>query len=124
MATPEVKVPGPDHPITIDPAVGRVVARVGDEVVAETDRALSLREGGYPEVLYVPLGDVRPEVLRPSATTTYCPYKGHASYYSLVAGGQELADAVWTYREPYEAVAGIAGHVAFYPDGVEVLAEG
>jgi uncharacterized protein (DUF427 family) len=123
MSTREVKIPGPDHPITIRPAGTRVVARVGDEVIAETDAALALQEASYPEVLYVPLADVRPEVLRPSGTSTHCPYKGDASYYDLLAGGRELNDAVWFYREPYDAVAALAGHVAFYPDRVDVAAE-
>ena len=123
MSTREVKIPGPDHPITVRPADGRVVARSGDEVVAETDAALALQEASYPEVLYVPLADVRPEVLRPSDTSTHCPYKGDASYYHLLVGGRQLSDAVWTYRQPHEAVAAIAGHVAFYPDRVDVAVQ-
>jgi len=71
----------------------------------------------------VPLADVRPEVLRPSDTSTHCPYKGDASYYHLLVGGRQLSDAVWTYRQPHEAVAAIAGHVAFYPDRVDVAVQ-
>ena len=124
MSTPEVKLPGPDHPITIHPAGERVLARVGDELIADTRDALSLREASYPEVLYIPFDDVRPEVLRPSDTKTHCPYKGDASYYDLLVGGKEMPDAVWSYRQPHDAVAEIAGHVAFYPDRVQVSAEG
>ena len=122
MTTPH-KLPGPDHPITVAPEPARVVARVGDRVVADTTAALALREADYPVVHYIPLADVDPSMLRASDTTTHCPYKGEASYYSLDVDGIDLTDAVWTYRTPYPAVAEIAGHVAFYPDKVQVRAE-
>ena len=118
--TREPKIPGPDHPITVEPTGTRVVARIGEQVVADTTRALTLREANYPPVQYIPLEDVDPALLTDSATQTYCPYKGDASYYSLNGSGGELTDAVWTYREPYASVADIAGHVAFYTDRVDV----
>jgi uncharacterized protein (DUF427 family) len=122
--TKEIKVPDANHPISIDSGTARVVARVGDTVVADTSAALTLREAGYPPVHYVPLDDVVPGTLRPSTSETYCPYKGDASYYDIVLpGGKELADAVWTYRAPYPAVGAIAGYVAFYADRVEVHEE-
>jgi uncharacterized protein (DUF427 family) len=121
--TREPKIPGPDHPITVEPTGTRVVARVGEQIVADTTRALTLREANYPPVQYIPLEDVDPALLTDSATLTYCPYKGDASYYSLNGSGGELTDAVWTYREPYASVADIAGHVAFYPDKVNVVVE-
>ena len=122
MANREQKIPGPDHPITIENTGQQVVARVGTQVVADTARALTLREAGYPPVYYIPLEDVHQTLLTPTDTQTYCPYKGDASYYTidLDGGGSSLTDAVWTYREPYEAVAPIAGHVAFYTDRVTV----
>jgi uncharacterized protein (DUF427 family) len=119
--TREPKIPGSDHPITIEPADTRVVARVGAQVVADTTRALTLREANYPPVQYIPLEDVDPALLTDSATQTYCPYKGDASYYSITAADGTLTDAVWTYREPYDAVAEIAGHVAFYTDRVDIV---
>jgi uncharacterized protein (DUF427 family) len=119
-----VLTPTDEHPITIAPANGRVVVRVGGTVVASSSQALTLQEAGYPPVQYVPLADVDPSVLRPSETATYCPYKGDASYYSVQpAGGAEVADAIWTYQDPYPAVAPIAGHVAFYADRAEVTVE-
>ena len=125
-ATREPKIPGPDHPITIEATGARVVARVGAHVVADTTRALTLREANYPPVQYIPLDDVDQTLLAASATQTYCPYKGDASYYSVtLPGGQDtedrLTDAVWSYREPYGPVAKIAGHVAFYTDRVQVV---
>jgi uncharacterized protein (DUF427 family) len=122
--TKQVKVPDANHPISIDAGSARVVARVGDTVIADTGAALTLREAGYPPVRYIPLDDVVPGTLRPSTADSYCPYKGDASYYDVVLpGGKELADAVWTYQAPYPAVDAIAGHVAFYTDHVQVLVE-
>ena len=114
--------PGPQHPITVEPAPGRVTVQVAGTPVADTSSALALQEANYPVVYYVPLADVRSEVLKPSDHTTYCPYKGDASYYSLATPNGEVADAVWYYAEPYAAVADIAGHVAFYADKVDITA--
>lgn len=119
MSRPHLE-PGPDHPITVTPNPGRVVVRVGDHVVADSTHALTLQESNYPAVQYVPLPDVNADALQRSETSTYCPYKGDASYYSLRVDGSELTDAVWTYESPYPAVAEIAGHVAFYPDKVQL----
>ncbi|WP_299571703.1 DUF427 domain-containing protein [uncultured Williamsia sp.] len=113
-------VPGPDHPITVEPTDRHVTVRVGDTVIAETDSAVTLREAGYDAVQYVPLDDVDPAVLRTSETTTYCPYKGEASYFDIAVGDDSVTDGVWTYTDPFPAVADIRGHVAFYPDRVTV----
>jgi uncharacterized protein (DUF427 family) len=115
-----VKTPGPDHPITVEPHPSRVVVRAGGRVIAETTRALTLREASYPPVLYIPLPDVEPTALESTDSRTYCPYKGDASYFSLVTADGTVTDAVWTYDKPYDAVGEIAGHVAFYPQHVEL----
>jgi uncharacterized protein (DUF427 family) len=115
-----VKTPGPDHPIAVEPNPSHVVVRAGGRVVADTARALTLREASYPPVQYIPLADVEPTALEATDSRTYCPYKGDASYYSLVTADGTVADAVWTYDTPYDAVAPIAGHVAFYPQHVEL----
>jgi uncharacterized protein (DUF427 family) len=116
-----VLTPTDKHPITIAPTDGRVTVRIGGTVVADSGHALTLREASYPAVQYIPLADVDPAVLRPSETSTYCPYKGDASYYSVQAGGgAEVSDAIWFYPDPYPAVAQIAGHAAFYADRAEV----
>ncbi|MGV9713101.1 DUF427 domain-containing protein [Gordonia sp. NPDC003424] len=112
--------PTAEHPITVTAAGGRVTVRAGNVVIADSTRALALDEASYPRVHYIPLSDVDPGALRESATTTYCPFKGDCSYYDVVVDGHEIADAVWTYRDPYPAVGEIAGHVAFYPDRVDV----
>ena len=119
--TNQIKVPGPDHPITIDADEAHAVARVGGTVIADTRAALTLRESGYPPVQYIPLEDVVTGRLRPSTSQSYCPYKGDASYYDVVLpDGNELVDAAWTYESPYPAVGAIAGRVAFYTDRVQI----
>ncbi len=115
--------PGPhalsEHPITIEPNPARVLVRAGGQVVADTRRALVLREASYPAVQYVPLQDVDSSLLTPTDHASHCPYKGDASYYTI-AGAENGENAVWEYREPYDAVAEIRGHVAFYADRVEI----
>jgi uncharacterized protein (DUF427 family) len=118
--TRTVKIPDATHPITIEATAGRVVVRVGDTLVADSTRALSLRESTYPTAYYVPVADVDPTLLRPSSNETYCPFKGDASYYSIVTADAEVIDAVWTYEQPYDAVSPIAGHLAFYADRVDI----
>jgi uncharacterized protein (DUF427 family) len=113
-------IPGPNHPITVEENPAHVTVTLGGRVIAETDRALELREASYPAVQYIPLSDVDPAVLADSDHESYCPFKGDASYYSLAVNGHEVENAVWTYRAPYESVASIADHVAFYPDKVEI----
>lgn len=123
MTNREPRIPGPDHPITIEPTDRRVLVRVGTQLLADTTRALTLREAAYPPVLYILLDDVDQALLTPSGTSTYCPFKGDASYYGIALPEGPLTDAVWTYREPYDAVAPIAGHVAFYADRVQIVTE-
>jgi len=121
MADKPVLYPGPDHPITVTPTEGRVVVKVAGTVVADTRAALTLQESTYPAVQYVPLADVDTSLLEPTATQTYCPYKGDASYYSIPAGGDKATDAIWEYKQPREAVAEIKEHIAFYPNRVDSI---
>jgi uncharacterized protein (DUF427 family) len=121
METRTPKIPGRDHPITIEPAGQRIIVRAGDQVVADTTAALTLREAGYRPVHYIPIKDVDQTMLRPSPTSTYCPYKGDASYYSVTGPDGLIQDAIWTYEHPYAAVDAIAGRLAFYADRVEII---
>jgi uncharacterized protein (DUF427 family) len=120
VSTTEPKIPGPDHPITVAASPARVVVSAGDRIIADTTHALEMREASYPAVIYVPLADVDPKVLAESGTTSYCPYKGEAAYYSVTTHDGVIEDALWYYPEPYDAVAEIAGHAAFYPDRVQI----
>jgi uncharacterized protein (DUF427 family) len=115
----EIKLPSPDHQITITPSTDRVLVRSGDTTIADSQSTLVLSETHYSPVRYIPLGDVDQSLLTPSELTTYCPYKGDASYYSIV-GQERGTDAVWFYDQPYAAVAELRDHVAFYPDRVEL----
>jgi uncharacterized protein (DUF427 family) len=124
MSHPEIKEPNAGHPITIEPTKGRVQVRVNGELVADTTSALVLQEATLPAVQYIPLADVVQERLTRTDTSTYCPFKGDASYYSVTAAGDTVDDVIWTYEEPYPAVAAIAGHVAFYPNKAEITVVG
>jgi uncharacterized protein (DUF427 family) len=123
MADKQIKQPGPDHPITIERNPARIVVSVAGGVIADTRHALTLREANYAPVQYIPLGDVDRSLLQATNHTTYCPYKGDCSYYSIPAGGEKSMNAVWTYRAPYAAVADISDHLAFYPDRVDTINE-
>ena len=121
MTSRPVLEPTAEHPITINPTGQHVVIRVHGDVVADTHRALQLQESTYPAVQYIPFDDVVSDVLTRTDTSTYCPFKGEAAYYSVTtAAGDTVDDAIWFYEQPYPAVAAIAGHVAFYPDKAEV----
>ena len=125
FATPErtVKIPGPDHAITIAPNPLRVVVSVGGHVIADSRDALTLRESHFGTVHYLPRKDVRMSLLERTAHATYCPYKGECAYYSIPAGGERSVNAVWTYESPYEPVSQIKDYVAFYPDRVGPIEE-
>jgi uncharacterized protein (DUF427 family) len=116
-----IKIPGPDHPITVTPTVGRVVVTVAGRVIADTQAALTLKEASYPAVQYIPREDVDMPLLVRTDHTTYCPYKGDCSYYSIPAGGERSVNAVWTYEDSYPSVAAIKGHLAFYPERVDSI---
>jgi uncharacterized protein (DUF427 family) len=119
MATKSMRQPGPDHPITVKPAAGRLVVTAGGRPLADTRRALVLQEASYPPVFYVPREDVAMDRLLASERRTYCPYKGDCSYLTITDAGAAGENAVWSYEAPYPAVAAIAGHLAFYPDRVD-----
>ncbi|RVU20299.1 DUF427 domain-containing protein [Methylobacterium oryzihabitans] len=112
-----------DHPITVTPNPHRIRVVLGGVIVAETTRALTLREAGLPPVQYIPREDAEWDLFAPSTRRTRCPHKGEASYYGLTAGGVERADAVWSYEDPLPQVAAIRGHLAFYPNKVDAIEE-
>ena len=123
MPAKPIKVPGPDHPITIERNPARVVVSVAGRVIADTRDALTLREASYPPVQYIPRKDVDMSLLQRTDHGTYCPYKGDCAYYSIPVGAERSVNAVWTYEAPFDAVAQIKDHLAFYPDRVDRMAE-
>jgi uncharacterized protein (DUF427 family) len=123
MTTKTIKIPNAEHPISIEPNRHRVAVTVNGQVIAVTSNALTLREASYPAVLYIPRGDVDMSQLARTDHATYCPYKGDCAYYSIPAGGERATNAVWTYEAPFDAVAAIKDHLAFYPDRVDTIHE-
>jgi uncharacterized protein (DUF427 family) len=121
--TKTIKIPGHDHPITIELNPKRVVVSIGGTILADSRDALILHEAGYPAVQYIPRKDIDMALLERSAHATYCPYKGDCAYFSIPSGGERATNAVWTYEAPYDAVAAIRNHLAFYPDRVDAIEE-
>jgi len=122
-AAKPIKIPGPDHPITIERNSRRIVVSVAGRVVADTREALTLREAAYPAVQYIPRKDVDMAIFDRTDRATYCPYKGDCSYFSIALGGERSVNAVWSYEAPYAAVAPIKDYLAFYPDRVDAIEE-
>ena len=118
-----MKIPSPDHPISVERNARLVVVTVGGRTVADTRKALTLCEASYPPVQYIPREDVDMTLLARTDHATYCPYKGDCSYYSIPLGGVRSTNAVWTYESPYAAVAAIRDYLAFYPDSVDAIEE-
>jgi uncharacterized protein (DUF427 family) len=117
----EIKIPGPDHPITISPVEGKVRVTVAGRMIAETTRTFRLEEKGYSPVYYLPRSDADMSLLVRSTHYTYCPYKGDCTYYSIPVGGSRSENAVWTYEQPHEAVSVIREYLAFYPSRVDAI---
>lgn len=118
-----MKIPGPDHPITVSANPNQVRVTFNGRIIADSRRALTLREAGYPPVIYIPREDAQMDLFERSSHQTHCPYKGDASYFALRVGDKVAKDAVWSYEHPYPAVAEIAGKLAFYPDRVDSITE-
>ena len=121
MAAKVQKIPGPDHPITIEANPAKVVVLLNGKAIAETNQSLTLQEANYPPVTYIPRKDVDMSLLQRSEHESYCPYKGDASYYSIPLGGSRSENAIWTYENPYAAVGEIKDYMAFYPDRVDSI---
>lgn len=115
--------PGPDHPISIEANPNRVRVTLAGHVVADTTRALTLREASLRPVQYIPRADVDMGALERTSHSTYCPYKGHASYFSLRIGARIQPNAVWTYEDPFPVMSDIKGLLAFYPSKVDSIEE-
>jgi uncharacterized protein (DUF427 family) len=117
---PEMKLPGPDHPITVAFNPKRVQVEYNGHVIADTRRALVLQEATFPAVQYVPREDAEMAFMSRTERHTHCPFKGEASYYTLLMDGRFAENAVWSYEAPYPAMAQIKDHLAFYPDKVVI----
>ena len=123
MTAKVMKKPDADHPISIAPSAKRIVVSAGGKVIADSRNALALQEASYPVAYYIPRSDVDMAALSRTDHSTYCPYKGDCSYFSIPAGGERAVNAVWSYEHPYPAVAAIKDHLAFYPNRVDAIEE-
>ncbi len=123
MSASAMKIPGADHPITLQRNPTRVVVSVAGHIIADSRDALTLREATLPAVQYIPRKDVDMAQLERTQHTTHCPYKGECAYYTIPAGGERSVNAVWSYETPYPAVAAIKDHVAFYASRVDSIEE-
>jgi uncharacterized protein (DUF427 family) len=119
MSSKPIRIPGPDHPITITPAREHITVTVAGRRIADTREALILQEAAYPPVRYIPRKDVDMAQLERTSHQTYCPYKGECAYYSIPAGAERSVNAIWTYEAPYDAASEIREYLAFYPDRVD-----
>ncbi len=113
MSDPRMKIPDDDHPIRVRQNPSRVVVRAGGRIIADSLRALTLREANLPPVHYIPRADITMDYLHRNDHSSHCPYKGTASYFDLTVDGRHHARAAWSYEAPYPAVAAIVGHIAF-----------
>lgn len=120
MTEKTMKIPGPDHPITVTPSTAHITVKAGGQVIADTRGALVLQEAAYKPAYYIPRADVDFSLLARTEHMTYCPYKGDCNYYSII-GAAHGENAVWSYEKPYAAVAEIKEFLAFYPDRVEIV---
>ena len=115
-----MKIPGPDHPITITPNPRRVRVTAGGKMIADSTSALALKEASYRIVNYIPRKDVDMTLLTRTAHATHCPYKGDASYFSIETDGRTIENAVWSYETPFPAMSAIKDYLAFYPNKVTI----
>ena len=121
---PEMKIPGPDHPITVTANPKRLQVVYNGHVIVDSAKALTLQESTYPAAIYFPREDAEMSFFGRTDHQTHCPYKGDASYFSLNMDGHLAENAVWTYEEPYPAMESIRGLLAFYPNQVEIVEVG
>jgi uncharacterized protein (DUF427 family) len=123
MSAKVLKIPGLDHPITVTRNPMHVVVTAGGKTIADTKNALELKEASYPAVQYIPRKDADMSLLTRTDHSTYCPYKGDATYFSIPSAGAKAINAVWTYEHPHDAMMEIKDYLAFYPDRVDEIVE-
>lgn len=112
----------PDKVITIEPYAGTVIVRAGDTVIASSANAKVLTEAPYPAAFYIPFTDIDFGRLESTDHSTHCPYKGDASYWSVLPAGETGQNAMWAYKQPFDEMAEIRDHGAFYASKVTIEA--
>ena len=109
----------PEHRVDLRPESRRVRVTFGGVTVADTGQALRVEETGHGPVMYIPANDMRLDLMKKTEHSTYCPFKGHASYWTLKVGDNSSENAVWGYETPYDEMTGLAGYFAFYDTRVD-----
>ena len=118
-----MSAPGHAHAITIETNPNRLKVTLNGTVIADTQKALVLKEGSLPSVMYVPREDVHMSYLTRTNHSTHCPFKGDAAYFSVSVDGRTAENAVWTYETPIDSVAAIKDYVSFYPEKMDTIEE-
>ena len=114
--------PNPYHRVDCRPTKRRLHVEAAGEVLVDTDDTIILFETALEPKLYAPKAAVRTDLLQPSATSTYCNYKGHATYWSATVGDVVVHDVAWSYEDPYPESLPIKGWLSFDPDKATVAA--
>ncbi len=117
------KIPGPDHPITLAPADKKLRVIFRGQTIAESAAALVMQEASYSPVFYFPRNDVKMAMLARTQHNSWCPYKGEASYFTMLAEDGREENSVWSYETPFEPVGGIRELLAFYPNKIDRIEE-
>ena len=113
----------PEHRVDLHPESRRVRVTYAGTVIGDTTSALRVEETGHGPVMYIPAKDMRLDLMTKTEHSTYCPFKGKASYWTINVGDQASENAIWGYETPYDETAELAGHYAFYGnrvDGIEI----
>lgn len=118
-----MSAPGHPHAITIEKNPNRIKVSFNGTVIADTTQALILKEGPLPPATYIPREDVQMSYLERTDHSTHCPFKGHASYFSVRVGDRTADNAVWTYETPIDSVAQIRDCLSFYKEKLDVREE-
>ncbi len=109
----------PGYRVDLIPSPRRVRVRVAGEIIADSTRMMLMRETGHVPVYYFPLDDVRMDLMTATDHTTFCPFKGEASYWTAKLGHAEVENVMWSYERPFDEKPELAGHGAFYWDRVD-----
>lgn len=112
----------PEHKIAVTSYDGEVVVTHDGQILASSRGALVLQEASYPPVFYIPFKDIAFDALKPTQTSSHCPFKGDAAYWGVEAKGGFVPDAMWAYQQPYDEMSGIKDYGAFYPNKVQIEA--
>ena len=113
------EIVGPQHKILFAPFPRRIRAMYGGETLVDTQRAMLLHESNILPAVYVPVEDVRFDVLHKTGHSTHCPFKGDASYWTITVGDRTSENAIWGYEDPVDGAPWLEGYVAMYWDRLD-----